>query len=219
MHFLVNVSHRGFKVISYLCCMQKDTYKTIKVVSEGLYKEKGSKFIAFAHPVTTVEEVKMHLEQYRKTYYDARHVCYAYSIGPEGEEYRVNDDGEPSGTAGRPILGQIRSFGLTNVLVVVIRYFGGILLGTGGLVIAYKSAVAEALQAADIIEKTVDIDLKFRFEFQFMNDVMRLVKQFDAQIVCQGYERDYIMQLRIRKNDAIRLKDALSKIESFRLAD
>lgn len=199
--------------------MQKDTYKTIEAASEGLYKEKGSKFLAFAHPVNTVEEVKTHLESYRKTYYDARHVCYAYSIGPEGEEFRANDDGEPSGTAGRPILGQIQSFGLTNVLVVVIRYFGGILLGTGGLVVAYKSAAADALQAAIVLEKTVDADFKIRFEFPFMNDVMRIVKQLDVQIVEQGYEMDCIMQLRIRKNDAPRLEDALSKVESLRFID
>jgi len=208
-----------FKLNSYLCCMQKDTYKTTKAVSEGLYKEKGSKFIAFAHPVSTVEEAKKHLEYYKKTYYDARHVCYAYSIGPEGEDYRTNDDGEPSGTAGRPILGQIRSFGLTNVLVVVIRYFGGVLLGTGGLAVAYKCAAAEALQAADILKKTVDINLKFHFEFQFMNGVMHLVKQFDAQILYQGYEMDCVMQLKIRRNDATNLKEALSKVESLRFVD
>lgn len=197
----------------------KDIFRTIDHTSEGLYKEKGSKFLAFAHPVNTVDEVKVHIEQYRKTYYDARHVCYAYSIGPEGEAYRASDDGEPSGTAGRPILGQIRSFDLTNILVVVIRYFGGILLGTGGLVVAYRSAAAEALGAAKIIEKTVDTDIRFRFEFPFMNDVMRIVRNFDSQIVEQGYEMDCIMQLRIRKNDAIRLEEALNKVESLRFVD
>jgi len=184
-------------------------------MSEGLYKEKGSKFIAFAHPVNTVDEAKAYLEKYRKDYYDARHVCYAYSIGPEGEEYRANDDGEPSGTAGRPILGQIQSFGLTNILVVVIRYFGGTLLGTGGLVVAYKAATAAALTAAVIMEKTVNQDFKFRFEFPFMNDVMRIVKNLDAQIVEQGYEMDCIMHLRIRKNDAPRLEAALEKVETL----
>lgn len=195
--------------------MQNDTYKTIKKLSEGLYKEKGSKFLAFAHPIESVEEVKPVLENYRKIYYDARHICYAYSIGPEGEEFRANDDGEPSGTAGRPILGQLQSFGVTNVLVVVIRYFGGILLGTGGLVVAYRSAAAEALTAAEIIEKTVDVDIKFRFEFPFMNDVMRLVKNMDAQIIEQGYEMDCIMQLRIRKNHADQLEGALNKVETL----
>ena len=175
--------------------------------------------MAFAHPVNTLEEAKVHVEQYRKKYYDARHVCYAYRVGPEGDAYRASDDGEPSGTAGRPILGQIRSFDLTNVLVVVIRYFGGILLGTGGLVVAYRSAAAEALGAAEIIEKTVDTDIRFRFEFLFMNDVMRIVKNLEAQIVEQSYERDCTMQLRIRKNDAIRLEEALNKVESLRFVD
>jgi len=195
--------------------MQNDTYKTIKKLSEGLYKEKGSKFLAFAHPIESVEEVKPVLENYRKIYYDARHICYAYSIGPEGEEFRANDDGEPSGTAGRPILGQLQSFGLTNVLVVVIRYFGGVLLGTGGLVVAYRSAAADALTEAEIIEKTVDVDFKFRFEFPFMNDVMRIVKNMDAQIVEQSYEMDCIMQLRIRKNHANQLEGALNKVETL----
>jgi uncharacterized YigZ family protein len=197
----------------------KDTFNTISAISEGIYKEKGSKFIAFAHPVVSVDEVKKLVEVYRKTYYDARHVCYAYSIGPEGEEYRANDDGEPSGTAGRPILGQIQSFGLTNVLVVVIRYFGGILLGTGGLVVAYKSATADALQSAIILEKTVDADFLFHFEFPFMNDVMRIVKNTNARIVQQGYETNCMMQLRIRKNDAAYLKEALGKVESLQFVD
>jgi len=195
--------------------MTIDTYKTINGISEGLYKEKGSKFLAFAHPVNTVDEAKPILDVYRKMYYDARHVCYAYCIGAEGGEYRVNDDGEPSGTAGKPIFGQIQSFGLTNVLVVVIRYFGGILLGTGGLVVAYKAAAAEALAAAEIIEKTVDTDFQFRFEFPFMNDVMRIVKNMDAHIVNQSYEMDCFMQLRIRKNEATRLEAALSKVETL----
>ena len=195
--------------------MSTDTYKTISSISEGLYKEKGSKFLAFAHPVNTVDEVKPILDAYHKTYYDARHICYAYSIGAEGEDYRVNDDGEPSGTAGKPIFGQIQSFGLTNVLVVVVRYFGGILLGTGGLVVAYRGAAAEALTAAEIIERTVDTDFQFRFEFPFMNDVMRIVKTMEAHIVTQSYEMDCFMQLRIRKNEAARLEMALSKIETL----
>jgi len=195
--------------------MQTDTYQTIKNISEGLYKEKGSKFLAFAHPVQTLTEVKPILDHYRKIYHDARHVCYAYVLGPEGDEFRANDDGEPSGTAGRPIHGQIQSFGLTNVLVVVIRYFGGILLGTGGLVVAYKAATVEALSAAEIIEKTVDLEFTFRFEFPFMNDVMKLVKTLDVQVLEQNFEMDCTMTLRIRKNDAERLEVALSKVETL----
>jgi len=196
--------------------MVDDTYQTIRKESEGVYKEKGSKFLAFAHPVVSINQVKTLLEQYRKTNYDARHICYAYSIGADASEIRSNDDGEPSGTAGRPIMGQIQSFGLTNVLVVVIRYFGGILLGTGGLVVAYKAAAAEALAAAEIIEKTVDVDFSFRFEFPFMNDVMKLVKSLDAQILEQDYQLDCGMKLRIRKKNADRLEDSLNKIETLR---
>jgi uncharacterized YigZ family protein len=196
--------------------MLDDTYKTIRMLSEGLYKEKGSKFLAFAHPVESASEVKTLLDAYRKTYYDARHVCFAYSIGPDASETRASDDGEPSGTAGRPIQGQIQSFGLTNVLVVVIRYFGGILLGTGGLVVAYKAAAADALQAADVLEKTVDVEFAIHFEFPFMNDVMKLVKSLDAQILEQNYDTNCGMRLRIRKRDAEHLETALSKIETLR---
>jgi uncharacterized YigZ family protein len=196
--------------------MQDDTYQTIRALSEGSYKEKGSKFLAFAHPVATVEEVKTLLDRYRKTYYDARHVCFAYALGPEATETRSNDDGEPSGTAGRPILGQIQSFGLTDVLVVVVRYFGGVLLGTGGLVVAYKAATAEALQSAEILPKTVNIDFSIRFEFPFMNDVMKLVKSMDAQLLHQDYDTDCGMQLRIRQRDAEKLESALCKIETLR---
>lgn len=199
--------------------MQSDTFKTITAFSEGLYKEKGSKFLAFAMPVSSVDEVKTLIDSYRKKYYDARHVCFAYSIGPNREEYRISDDSEPSGTAGRPIFGQIQSYGLTNLLVIVVRYFGGILLGTGGLVVAYKSAAAEALCAAEIIEKTIDTDFKVRFEFPFMNVVMHLVKSFGVQVVEQRYEMDCIMRLRIRKNEAGCLEDALRKVESLRFVN
>jgi len=196
--------------------LNEDTFQTIKGLSEGIYKEKGSKFIAFAQPIESVSAVKSILEGYRKTYYDARHVCYAYALGPNASETRANDDGEPSGTAGRPILGQIQSFGLTNVLVVVIRYFGGILLGTGGLVVAYKAAAADALQNAEILQQTIDVEFAFRFEFPFMNDVMKLVKTLEAHILSQDYEMDCGMKLRIRQKDAERLESALGKIETLR---
>ena len=199
--------------------MQTDTYKTIGANGEGVYKEKGSKFLAFAMPVFSVDDVKALIEHYRKTYYDARHVCFAYSIGPLREEYRVSDDGEPSGTAGRPIFGQINAFGLTNILVIVVRYFGGVLLGTGGLVTAYKSAAAIAIGAAEIIEKTIDIDFKVQFEVRFMNEVMRIVKSLGAQVVEQQYEMDCMMRLRIRKDDAGRLTDALRKVENLQFID
>ncbi len=161
---------------------QIHSYKTISETSESIYKEKGSKFLGFAHPVQSVDEVKEILEQYKKRYYDARHICYAYMLGAERKEFRANDDGEPSGTAGRPILGQINSFELTNVLVVVIRYFGGILLGTGGLITAYKEASFQALENANIIEKKLEKHYSIEFDYKNMSEVMRLVKDFDCEI-------------------------------------
>jgi uncharacterized YigZ family protein len=195
--------------------MQSDVFKTISGFSEGLFKDKGSKFLAFAHPVESVDEIKMILEGYRKSYHDARHVCYAYVLGPEGYEFRANDDGEPSGTAGRPIHGQIQSFGLTNILVVVIRYFGGVLLGTSGLINAYKSAAVEALSTAVVIEKTVDVDYIIKFEFPLLNDVMKLIKNSGAAIISQEYEMDCVMHIRIRKRDALRLKEAFEKVDTL----
>lgn len=195
--------------------MQSDVFKTISGLSEGLYKDKGSKFLAFAHPVESVDEIKTILEGYRKSYHDARHVCYAYVLGPDGNEFRANDDGEPSGTAGRPIQGQIQSFGLTNILVVVIRYFGGVLLGTSGLINAYKCAAAEALSTAGIIEKTVDVDYIIKFEFPLLNEVMKLIKNTGASIISQEYEMDCIMHVRIRKRDALRLKEAFEMVDTL----
>jgi len=196
--------------------MFDDTFQTISTQSEGYYKEKGSKFLAFAHPVESAFAVKNIVDQYRKQFFDARHVCYAYALGPDASIIRYVDDGEPSGTAGRPILGQIHSFGLTNVLVVVVRYFGGILLGTGGLVVAYKAAAADALESADVVKKTIGVDFSIRFEFPFMNDVMKLVKLLDVHILSQDYDLDCGMKLRVRKNDAERLETALGQIETLR---
>lgn len=145
--------------------MDKDTYKTILASSEGIYTEKRSKFIAAALPVRTVEEVKAYLETWQKKYYDARHICYAYMLGYERKDFRANDNGEPSGTAGKPILGQINSNELTDILLIVVRYFGGIKLGTSGLIVAYRTAAAEAIAAASIIEKTVDEVVTVLFEY------------------------------------------------------
>jgi uncharacterized YigZ family protein len=189
-----------------------DTYKTIISEAEGLYKEKGSKFLSFAMPVSTADQAKEIVKEYRKKYYDARHVCYAYMIGAERTDFRANDDGEPSGTAGRPILGQINSRELTNVLVIVIRYFGGILLGTCGLVVAYKEATADALNQIEIIEKTVDISISISFDYVLMNDVMRVIKDVNAQITAQTYVNQCMMQLSIRKQDAELLSSKLKKI-------
>ena len=192
-----------------------DTYRTIKALATGTYSEKRSKFLAFAIPVRSVEEVKQVVSEYQKKYYDARHVCYAYMLGAERKDFRANDNGEPSGTAGKPILGQINSNELTDILIVVVRYFGGVKLGTSGLIVAYRLAAAEAIAAADIIEKTVDEDITFFFEYPFMNDVMRIVKEENPQIVSQGFENDCAMTLRIRKDSMPRLKARLEKVSSL----
>lgn len=196
-----------------------DSYKTIKQISEGTYSEKRSKFLAFAVPVTSVDEVKQKVAEYQKKYYDARHVCYAYMLGAERTEFRANDNGEPSGTAGKSILGQINSNELTDVLIVVVRYFGGIKLGTSGLIVAYKAAAAEAIAAAEVVEKTVDEDVTFLFEYPFMNDVMRIVKEESPAIIDQGYDTDCSMTLRIRKGLMPRLKARLEKVSTLRFAD
>ena len=192
----------------------EDTYKTIVEPSEGIYTEKRSKFIAIALPVRTLDEIKAHLETYQKKYYDARHVCYAYMLGHERKNFRANDNGEPSGTAGKPILGQINSNGLTDILIVVIRYFGGIELGPSGLIVAYRTAAAEAIAAAEIEERTVDEDITIAFEYPYLNGIMRIVKEENPVIVSQKFEMDCEMTLRIRKGEAERLKARLLKVES-----
>jgi len=196
-----------------------DSYKTIKNIAEGQYSEKRSKFLAFAIPVETVEEVKEIVAEYQKKYYDARHVCYAYMLGAERVDFRANDNGEPSGTAGKPILGQINSNELTNILIIVVRYFGGVKLGTSGLIVAYRLAAAEAIAASDVIEKTVDVDVDFVFEYPYMNDVMRIVKEEEPQIVSQGYDTDCTMTLRIRKGLMDKLKSRLAKVETLRFVE
>jgi len=197
----------------------QDSFRTISQPSEGIYTEKRSKFLAFAIPVENVEEIKDIVAQYQKKYYDARHVCYAYMLGAERTEFRANDNGEPSGTAGKPILGQINSNELTNILIIVVRYFGGIKLGTSGLIVAYKQAAAEAIAAAEIIERTVDTDITFMFEYPFMNDVMRIVKEENPQIVNQGYDSDCSMTLRTRKGNMPKLISRLEKVETLRFEE
>ena len=195
----------------------EDTYKTITEPSEGIYTEKRSKFIAIALPVRTHEEIKAHLEVYQKKYYDARHVCYAYMLGHERKDFRANDNGEPSGTAGKPILGQINSNELTDILIIVVRYFGGIKLGTSGLIVAYKAAAAEA--SATIVEKTVDDEVTVLFEYPFMNDIMRIVKEEEPEIIQQSYDMDCSMTLRIRRSMMPRLMARLEKVETARIID
>lgn len=195
----------------------EDTYRTITEPSEGIYTEKRSKFIAIALPVHTLEEIKAHIETYQKKYYDARHVCYAYMLGAERKDFRSNDNGEPSGTAGKPILGQINSNELTDVLIIIVRYFGGIKLGTGGLIIAYKAAAAAAIAAATIIEKTVDEEVTILFEYPFMNDIMRIVKEEEPEILGQSYDMDCSITLRIRRSMMSKLRARLEKVETARI--
>ncbi|WP_165020634.1 IMPACT family protein [Dysgonomonas sp. ZJ279] len=197
----------------------EDTFKTISDISKAIYTEKRSKFIAYAIPVSTVEEVKMTVDKYRKEYYDSRHVCWAYMLGADRDNFRSNDDGEPSGTAGKPILGQINSNDLTDILVVVIRYFGGIKLGTSGLIVAYREAAAEAIAESEIIEKTVDCIFAFAFEYPFMNDVMKIVKDLEPTIVKQEYDMDCLMILSIRKGKYKELVSKLEKVESLRFIE
>lgn len=189
-----------------------DTYLTIQDKSEGIYTEKRSKFLAFAHPVETIDEIKDLLTDYKKKYYDARHVCYAYMLGPERTDFRANDDGEPSSTAGKPILGQINSRELTNILVVVIRYFGGVKLGTSGLIVAYREAAAEALSAATVIEKTIEETVTFTFPYVMMNSVMRVVKELNPHIVEQKYDETCIITLAIKRSMAPMLEERLNKL-------
>jgi len=189
-----------------------DTYLTIQDKSEGIYTEKRSKFLAFAHPVETIDEIKDLLTDYKKKYYDARHVCYAYMLGPERTDFRTNDDGEPSSTAGKPILGQINSRELTNILVVVIRYFGGVKLGTSGLIVAYREAAAEALSAATVIERTIEETVTFTFPYVMMNSVMRVVKELTPRIVEQKYDETCIITLAIKRSMAPMLEERLNKL-------
>lgn len=195
-------------------CDMIETYLTIQRQSNGIYKEKGSKFLSFALPVKDVEEVKMHLAVYKKEYYDARHVCYAYVLGAKRVEFRSNDDGEPSGTAGKPILGQINSRELTDVLVIVVRYFGGILLGTGGLITAYKEAASDALEQAKIIERTVDCIMDVFFEYFVMDVIMSAIKQHQAQIIKQDFNIVCYIRMSVPVANKTALFDKLEKVAS-----
>ncbi|PWE00164.1 IMPACT family protein [Marinilabilia rubra] len=180
--------------------MQTDSYKTIKYPVEGLFKEKGSKFLAFAWPVQNEDEINEHVEAIKKKYHDARHHCFAWELGIDGMNFRMNDDGEPSGTAGKPILGQIHSHEVTNVLVVVVRYFGGVKLGTGGLIQAYKAATADALSKAEILECTIDKSFSIRFAYDMMNPVMRVVDEEGLGVKDQLFEADCRLTLSVRES-------------------
>jgi uncharacterized YigZ family protein len=197
--------------------MFDDTYKTIAAPSEGLYKEKGSKFLAFAYPVRNLDEVKAHLEQLRKDYFDARHHCYAYILGPRKDAFRANDDGEPSGTGGRPIHGQLLSADLTDTLIVVVRYFGGILLGASGLANAYKAAARDAIDHATIVERTIDVRYRLLFEYAAMNDVMRILKEYNLKPEQPLYDLDCRIEVSIRQSESVRFYDALTDLRTVRI--
>ncbi len=194
--------------------MFDDTYRTLAGPSEGLYKEKGSKFLAFAYPVSTLDQVKAHLDQLRKDYFDARHHCYAYILGPRKDAFRANDDGEPSGTGGRPIHGQLLSADLTDTLIVVVRYFGGVLLGASGLANAYKTAARDAIDHATIIEKNIDARYRLRFKYEAMNDVMRLLKDFDLKPLNQQFDLECSLEVLVRQSLSVRLYDALRDLRT-----
>ncbi len=189
-----------------------DTYKTIKSVSEGYYTEKRSKFYAFAHHVESPDEVKELLAVYRKKYYDARHICWAYRMGPAGEEYRMNDDGEPSSTAGKPIHGQLVSSELTDIVVFVIRYYGGVNLGTSGLIVAYREAARDAIANAEVEEKLVEAVIEYSFPYAMMNGVMKVVKDLQPRIVSQQFDNTCVIRLAIRQSMAEQLQQRLDKL-------
>ena len=192
-----------------------DTYLTIESSGEGIFKEKMSRFLSFAIPVSSVGEAREYIEMYRKESYDARHVCWAYMIGHERTCFRANDNGEPSGTAGKPILGQINSNNLTDILIIVVRYFGGIKLGTGGLIVAYRQAAAEAIAACNIVERLVEATINISFEYPLMNDVMRIVKEEQPTVLSQSFEMDCEMSLRLRRSAMPRLCARLEKVQGL----
>lgn len=189
-----------------------DSYKTIDetIIGEGYYTEKRSKFLAYAHHVETVDQAKSIIAGYRKKYYDARHCCFAYVLGPNGEEFRANDDGEPSSTAGKPIMGQITSHELTNILICVIRYYGGVNLGTGGLIVAYRTAASDAINHSKIVTRLVEEQVVFRFTYPMMNGVMGIVKDMQPKIISQTFDNDCEIVLSIRKSQAEELRNRLN---------
>lgn len=191
-----------------------DKYKTVKknFIGEGFYSEKRSKFLAFAHHVESAEEALEIVKGYKKKYYDARHCCYAYRIGPDGQDFRMNDDGEPSSTAGKPILGQLISADITNVLLCVIRYYGGVNLGTGGLIVAYKNAAADAVANCEIEEKFVEETVNYSFTYPMMNEVMKIVKDMSPRIVSQTFDNTCEISLSIRQSEAEELRTRLKKL-------
>ena len=193
-----------------------DLYRSISGPGQGVYREKGSKFLAFAFPVNSEDQVKTILEDYRKEYHDARHHCYAWRLGPEKDRFRTNDDGEPSGSAGKPIFGQIQSRDLSDIFILVIRYFGGTLLGVGGLINAYRSAASDALDHTRIIERKVYDQIRLEFDYTRMNEVMRMVKEFELEFLDQVFDNRCALTLNVWKRLNSRVVDKLNRIEGCR---
>ncbi len=191
----------------------KDTYKTINSPgNEVLFKDKNSKFFGYTFPITSEEEAKQHIENLKKQHHSARHWCYAWQLDPENIKYRVNDDGEPSNSAGQPIYGQILSFEVTNILVVVVRYFGGVKLGVGGLINAYKTSAQLALEASKIVEKTININFNISFEYKDMNKVMRIIKENNIKITKQELDLSCKLLISVRKKNAHKIKEVFSPL-------
>jgi len=197
--------------------MIEDTFKTIATASQGIFKDRGSKFLAFAFPVKNEFELTNHLNDLRKEYYDARHHCYAWSLGAIREHYRVNDDGEPSSTGGKPIYGQMLSFEITNVLIVVVRYFGGTLLGVSGLINAYKTAAADAIKNAEIIVCTVNDVFELTFDYLVMNDVMKIIKDEKLEPQNTLFEMNCKLEISIRQSLTEKILNKLNKIDSLKI--
>ena len=196
--------------------MESDSYKTIRSTSQGIFKEKGSRFIAIAYPVSDQKEIKPIIDALKKEHHEARHHCFAYMLGKEREIWRVNDDGEPSGTAGRPILGQINSAELTNILIVVIRYFGGTLLGVSGLINAYKSAAALAIENAEVIELTMQEFYEICYPFISMNDVMKILKEENVSKSEQSFDLECSIKINFREAAKEKILNRLSRVEGLR---
>lgn len=200
-------------LVNLISMEQKDEFLTITdTPTEGFYSEKRSKFLAFAFHVTSEEEVKQYVAEFRKKYYDARHVCWAYMLGADRTDFRANDDGEPSSTAGKPILGQINKNELTDILIIVVRYYGGVNLGTSGLIVAYRTAAAEAIANAEIVSQFVEEEVVFDFPYIMMNDVMKIIKDMSPRIISQTYDNTCEMKLSIRKSEAPMLKAKFDKL-------
>jgi len=215
---LVNIAHRyERRIFIFILQMETDAYLTIKSPSEGLYKEKGSRFISYAFPVTTQEDIKTHLETIRKQHHAARHHCYAWMLGCSRENFRANDDGEPSGSAGKPILGQINSFNLTNVLIVVVRYFGGKLLGVPGLINAYRTAAESAIRNSEIIRSVELEHFEIEFPYSSLNDVMKILKDEDVDHAKQKFEMVCSITVNVRPSETERIKGLFSRIVGLKI--